>query len=224
MTRLPMTQAVAADYADAMLVARRAKNVLGFFLTLILLTQIGVFFTARFVPSVKVRTDVTTTSSPTGSSTSVTLLEHKTSDTGERRQLWSPILEQVIDVSDFVGVVLAIVLPIILLLVLTIMLVGRLVGVSHVTSAFCWSILFLLLLFPWQSLLNRDVHTEAVISSGPPATLPADAEMPNVTPDVRFPGTLYTFPELRRHYDFPNNPIPVAILGWGALSGCRCWS
>src|ERR1039457_1587884 len=49
MTRVQMTQAVAADYADAMLVARRAKNVLFFFLILVLLIQLGVFVVVRYV-------------------------------------------------------------------------------------------------------------------------------------------------------------------------------
>jgi len=216
MSRVPMTQAVSADYADAMLVARRAKNTLFILLLLILLVQVGLFAVARFVPAVKIRTDITAGNATAASSSSVTLLERKSDDAGgDRRQLISPLLEQVVSGTAFLGVMLAAVLPIILLLVILIMLAGRLVGVSHVTSAFCWSILLLALLFPWQALLNSDVHTLAVQTSAPPATQPALG----TAQDVRVPGTLYTFPELRRYYDFPNNPVQVAILGWGRFVG-----
>ena len=40
--------ATAADYADAMITARRAKNILLLIILLTLLTQIGVFFGVRY--------------------------------------------------------------------------------------------------------------------------------------------------------------------------------
>jgi hypothetical protein len=209
-----MTQAVAADYADAMLVARRAKNTLFLLLALILLIQMGVFFVVRYVPNVKIHAEVTTTSDVNTSS--ATLLERNAGG------VWSPLLEQVIAGTDFLGVLFSMVLPVILLLVITIMLVGRLVGVSHVTSAFCWSIVFLVLLFPWQSLLNSHVHAMAApMSDSLATTRPSEqALVVEEAPDVRIPGVLYTFPELRRNYSFASSPLkPAAILGWGRFVG-----
>jgi hypothetical protein len=214
MTRVPMTQAVAADYADAMLVARRAKNVLFLLLALILVIQMGVFFVVKYVPNVKIHAEIATTSDVT--TTGATLLERNAGG------IWSPLLEQVIAATDFLGVLFSMVLPVILLLVITIMLVGRLVGVSHVTSAFCWSIVFLVLLFPWQSLLNSHVHAKAMtsITGGVAATQPTEAVIAvDEAPDIRIPGVLYTFPELRRNYGFANTPLKPAILGWGRFVG-----
>ncbi len=190
----PTTLAVAADYADAMLVARRAKNVLFLLLTFILLAQMGVFFAARYAHNLPFRPN-----------------ESPATSTGLRSVLF---FEWFTDVANFAGVVLPIVLAIVLVLIVTIMLVGRLVGVSHVTSAFCWSIVLALLLFPWQSLLNSRVLQAAseVYSGKTPTTHPIESAP---QPDIRPPGALYTWPELVRDYDFPND----AYLKWIRFAG-----
>ena len=100
--------------------------------------------------------------------------------------------------SDFLAIVLSMVMPAVLLLIIIIMLVGRLVGVSHVTAAFCWSIVFLVILFPWQVLLGHQVQEPAN-----PAT--ATASTPAIErPEINFPGVLYTFTELSKDFDFPS--------------------
>jgi len=191
----PTTLAVAADYADAMLVARRAKNVLFLLLSFILLAQMGIFFAARYAHNLPFRPE----GEPTATSTAL------------RSVLF---FEWFTDVANFAGVVLPIVLAVVLVLIVTIMLVGRLVGVSHVTSAFCWSIVLALLLFPWQSLLNSRVLQAAgeVYSGKAPTTHPTEAAPP---PDIRPPGALYTWPELIRDYDFPDK----AYLKWVRFAG-----
>jgi hypothetical protein len=215
MTRTTMTQAVAADYADAMLVARRAKNALFLFLALILLIQITMFFVARYVHSIHLHADATSSASAdatTRSSTDVTVVEHPT---GGSSRLASPAFEYVIALTDYGGVVLPIVLSIVLLLIITIMLVGRLVGVSHVTSAFCWSVLLMVLLFPWQALLNSQFITGAPsMTATPGMTAP-----PYESTDIRIPGVLYTWPELSHDYKFENAPLGVAILKWARFVG-----
>ncbi|HEX4797489.1 MAG TPA: hypothetical protein VH370_27090 [Humisphaera sp.] len=192
----PATLAVAADYADAMLVARRAKNVLFLLLSIILLAQMGIFFAARYAHNLPFRPGETTSTTSTS--------------TGLRSVLF---FEWFTDVANFAGVVLPIVLAIVLVLIVTIMLVGRLVGVSHVTSAFCWSIVLALLLFPWQSLLNSRVLQAAseVYTGKTPTTHPADSAP---VPDIRPPGALYTWPELIRDYDFPSDQNQWNALKW----------
>lgn len=214
MTRVPMTQAVSADYADAMLVARRAKNQAFLLLLLTLLIQMGIFLTVKYVPSVKVKAEVAsplataTTTAPATTTASVTILEHRDAAVAGSR-LASPTVEWIIGGTVFLGIVLAVVLPVLLLLIIAIMLVGRLVGVAHVTSAFCLSLVFFALLFPWQTLLNTQASTFPIAQAG---TMTSGDDVPR----VRFPGALYTFSELQRDYDFHNDPVfPVAILGWG---------
>jgi hypothetical protein len=189
----PTTLAVAADYADAMLVARRWKDVLFLLLSLILAAQLGVFFAARYTHSLPIRPgDVS------GSETATRI---------------AVFLEYLTDVEVFLGVLLPIVLAIVLLLIVTIMLVGRLVGVSHLTRAFCRAVILVCFLFPWQALLNTrairaisEVHAGVAVTTQP-------ADVPAV-PDVRVPGALYTWPELVRDYDFPNSDTRSAILHW----------
>ncbi len=244
MTRATTTTlAVAADYADAMMTARRAKSWLFLILLLILLLQIGIFLMARFVPNIHFIANVTTSTAPVTATTQITtdlpviqrMNDHGGS--GENR-VASPVLQQLIAVSDFLGVTLTIVLAIVLLLILTIMLVGRLVGVAHVTGAFIWCIVLLVLLFPWQTLLNsnaewirftRDVQanhsgdlTEVSASAANAFIAAGVAERSDQlsTPDVRFPGVLYTWGELARDYNFSNGGLTGAVvLKWARFVG-----
>src|ERR1700691_1383471 len=90
-----------ADYADALLTARKARSVLILVVLLMLLFQLGWFFAARY----KIQVD----------STSVAL----------------DFLKYLVGVTDFLGVVLPMVLAAILLLIVLVMLVGRVLGVSR---------------------------------------------------------------------------------------------
>jgi hypothetical protein len=242
MTRTTTALAVAADYADAMMVARRAKNWLFLLLLLTLLVQVGIFCVVRFVPGAHLTASVSTGAPGTAAttqSTEITAVERTATVpgiAGEQRRL-SPFLQELVSITDFLGVTLTIVLPIVLLLIVTIMLVGRLVGVTHVTSAFCWAVLLLVILFPWQSLLNshgawvrftRDVKGHRigdvveVDAAAANAFLAADVAEPSEglpTPDVRFPGVLYTWPELQRDFNFPNAPLPLAVMKWARFIG-----
>ena len=101
MSRLPMVQAVAADYADAMLVARRAKNWLVFFLSLILLIQLGVFFAARYVPGMKIRGDAGSSAAPNSMQTPRDGVLAGSSSDKDSVPLWVPILEELIDATVF---------------------------------------------------------------------------------------------------------------------------
>ena len=212
MSRIQMTQAVAADYADAMLVARRAKNVLFLLLALVLLIQLAVFFVVRYVPAVKVRPEpipsLTDSSTSTPSTAPADIKPRFAANIS-----WPQTLQYVLSATDYLGVLLPLVLSGVLALILGIMLVGRLVGVSHVTSAFCWSIVLMVFLIPWQSLFNTPVYT-------PPSLV--GAATPEVR-DLRIPGVLCTYPELVRNYDFESHDwkgnSPGIILHWARFAG-----
>jgi hypothetical protein len=218
--------AVAADYADAMLVARRAKNWLFLLLLLALLVQIGIFFVARFVPTAH----LTATIQTAGAATAVV---------GEQRTA-APLIRWLIAMTDFLGIAMVIILAIVLLLIVGIMLVGRLVGVTHVTAAFVWCIVLAVLLLPWQTLLNSDTRTirllkdwrghsagELISTDGSSAAALIDVGAADnaagfaatTVPDVRVPGVLYTWPELARDYDFSNTNTKLAILKWTRFVG-----
>jgi hypothetical protein len=107
------------------------------------------------------------------------------------------VMQYCVGLTGFLGITLSIVLAFVLLLLAMIMLVGRLIGVSRVTSAFIWSIILIVLLFPWQAFL-------------------ADAHFAS---DFKIPGVLYTWAELVKFAKIDvngNNPgWQVRILHWG---------
>ena len=185
------TVAVAADYADAMLVGRRWKHLLVLLLTLCLLTQMAVFLVMRFYGG----GSVTMTA---GSATQPVL-----TSTHDFRQGFAWLTNFVC----FIAMVCVVVLAIVLLLIVGIMLVGRLVGVSHVTSAFVWCVVLAALLFPWQSLWNYPV-------AGTTQTETGQLEQVEVGPHFGLPGALYTWPELKNRYKFENSDRNAVVLGW----------
>lgn len=224
MTRLTTpttaTIAVAADYADAMMTARRAKNWLFIILLLILLTQLTLFFLIRF-NVIKLDTDVTlqatsarvdVTTQPDASSTQPAASASAT--TTAKRFGVDDILRYVIPVTDFLGITMAVVLGVVLLLIVTIMLVGRLIGVSHVTSAFVWCVILTVMLFPWQAFLLGGKRAAHALSPGEAdAYRAADAD-----PSFKIPGVLYTWEELRRDYNFSGDAA-TNILKWARFAG-----
>src|ERR1051326_4383415 len=103
------TMATAADYADAMLTARRAKNWLFLFLLLILLLQLAVFFLYHY----DVLHLTATTTRPAAASIPQATPQYLTR------------------AFVFLGIFLAVVASMVLLLITNIMLVGRLLGVAR---------------------------------------------------------------------------------------------
>jgi hypothetical protein len=160
--------ASSADFADALLTARRGRSVLVSLILVILLFQIGLFFAARF----KIAID--------GSSATLDFLKY------------------VVDITDFLGVVLPGVLAMVLLLITLVMLVGRVLGVSRIVSAFIACLVLMTLMFPWQALFMNQ-------------TFDSD--------QFRIPGVLYTWTELvlraRVHPDRPT----LALLYWARFVG-----
>jgi hypothetical protein len=122
--------ATAADYAEAMLVARRTKTLVVALLALILLGQIALFLAARYSHL------------------------NLAAPTGESPAWWAMLMQYGVGLTTFAGMLLAGILSILLLLLLAIMLIGRLIGVARVMSAFIGSIVLGVLLFPWQAFLN----------------------------------------------------------------------
>jgi hypothetical protein len=235
-TNSTATIAVAADYADAMMTARRAKNWLFIILLIILVTQLTIFFLLRF--NVLRLGDHGTVTEPTGVEAATQPAEASADgaagesatqpaevatqpvvavETKTESFLVDDVLRYLIPVTDFLGVTLAVVLGIVLLLVVTIMLVGRLIGVSHVTAAFVWCVLLAAMMFPWQAFL---------LGTYRPARLPHDVSpgeydryRHDSDPPFKIPGALYTWEELRRDYNFDHDNVAQDILKWARFAG-----
>jgi hypothetical protein len=194
--------ATAADCADAMLTARRARNLLFTGLLIILLAQLTLFFMIRFTSILDgwitpnggtleisgQSISIISTSQPVAESTTPFKKEH----------LRSLTLQYVIGLMDFLGIVFAIVLSFVLMFMVLVMVVGRLIGVSYVTSACLLCGLLTVLLFPWQAFLNNAGLTGQ---------------------EWRIPGVLYTWNELSQHAHFSNTDLKTAILKWARFVG-----
>ncbi|MBV8780572.1 MAG: hypothetical protein JO353_04180 [Phycisphaerae bacterium] len=196
------TLALAADYSDALLTARRAKNLIVLLLLLMLLGQLGLFFTAKYSNAIPVEQNPTTVPVGRGVDAAMSANSATPSDVVPTVQPSSQaktteLLQYFVALTEFLGVALSVVLAVLVLVLVMIMLVGRLVGVSRVVSAFVWSLLLIVLLFPWQAFL-ADVHFAS---------------------DFKIPGVLYTWAELVRFAKLGvngNNPgVEMLILHWG---------
>jgi hypothetical protein len=154
--------AAAADYADALLAARKAKNVLASVVLVMLLFQLGLFFWARY----KFRVDVAS---------------HTTD-----------LLKYAVGLSDFLGVAAPIVLAMVLLFIVLVMLNGRLLGVSRLVSGFLWCIVLAVLLFPWQAFLINQTFTSTEFKiPGILFTWEELAARDRLHPPLFFPALLY---------------------------------
>jgi hypothetical protein len=102
---------------------------------------------------------------------------------------------------------MVVVLAVVLLLIVTIMLIGRLIGVSHVTSAFVWCVVLAVLLFPWQAFLLDHYRPAAPAAEGEEQLYARAA----ADPAFNIPGALYTWEELHRDYDFKGDVLYVGL-------------
>ena len=208
-----MTQtsiATSADYADALLVARRGKHLLFLLLLLMLLGQIAVFFVARYTnvlpppaPPAQPQPLATVVAPPpalpTTTSTSTTMPVTVVLTPAPAAPTRTALaLNYFTSAMTFFGMILPILLAFDLLLILNIMLVGRLLGLARTTSAFLWCLLLILLLFPFQAFFGG--------STSDPL-------------DFRLPGLLYTWDELVRFAKFPTDDLRIAILKWTSFLG-----
>jgi len=208
--------ATAADYADALLTARRAKNALFLLLFICLLGQLALFFTARFsnlivtAPDAPLFTPMTVPATgpavdidvnvPDGFETKVAAAASQLS-AGPVKFVPTKsgqLLQYANGLTGYVGLVSTLVLGVVLLLIVAIMLVGRLVGVAGVTSAFIWTTVLLLMLFPWQAFLNNNGLTGV---------------------EFKIPGVLYTWDELISFAKFQSGLTTEAFFKWSRFVG-----
>jgi hypothetical protein len=122
--------ATAADYAEALIVARRAARFLVSLLLLMLLVQVGLFLAARFK------------------------VDFSQIPEGKPQEMGFDAAKCGVALIDFLGLVVPIVLEIDLLLIVAIMLIGRLIGVGGLVAAFLWAAVLAVMLFPWQAFLS----------------------------------------------------------------------
>jgi hypothetical protein len=210
--------AVSADFAEALLTARRAKSWLVALLLVMILLQITLFFLVRFeiislsppATTISASPAVVTPPSPStqpddgdgdddveavaAAPAPAPTVSQATTDT--RAPARHKMLQYLVGLTTFLGIVLIIVLDVVLLLIINIMLLGRLIGISRVMSSFIWAVILTALLFPWQAFLNNQGLTE-------------------IEAPFKIPGVLYTWNELKiAREQFASPDGNVLILKW----------
>jgi hypothetical protein len=236
MTRITTTPlAVSADYHDALVAARRAKSWLFLLLLLGILAQITVFFLAKFEVlkigpggeasmsmSTKVHTSSTTapttsTTTSTGEDTTTTTHVVDTSVTVEKKTVSGGPVAWVINSTVYLASVLSIVLSCVVLLIVLIMLVGRLIGVSHATSAYVWAAFLAVLLFPWQLFYSAET-AKPIPALASASAIEKPAPQIDVN-DYRIPGALYTWGELTQGVQLDGAQTQVKVLRYARFVG-----
>ena len=144
-----------------------------------LLVQMAVFFIAKYTDVLNKSGILPTTTSSVAitspTTMSVAVPTTMTSNDYGSRNL--DYMQYATGLAVFLGLTFSILLAMVLWLIVKIMLVGRLIGVSRLTSAFIWSLVIVLLLFPWQAFLGSAQFHD---------------------PSFKLPGVIYTWPELMR--------------------------
>jgi hypothetical protein len=226
MTRITTTPlAVSADYHDALVTARRAKNWLFLLLLLGILAQIAVFCLARFTDVVRVRPgaepqvkvpdvdiEKSRVAEPSSTTTTTAPVETETKRTVDvdTKVVAGGAIAWAVNCILYLGTVFSIVMAIVVLLIVLIMLVGRLIGVSHTTSAFIWAVILAVLVFPWQLFYGPETSREATATT---------TEHNIDLDDFRVPGVLYTWGELSQGLDFEKGFGKVAVLRYARFIG-----
>ncbi len=181
-----MTQSnvyASADYADALLAARRGKNILFVVILFALVIELSLFFIARYAKTLSLPP------SPNANPHAQQLLEY------------------LIGIIDFLGVILPLLLCVVLWLGLQVMIIGRLLGTGPMTSAFLLCALLTVLLFPWQSVLNNPAITNDPTSNAM---------------GLKIPGILYTWAEFihpQLGARFSTDDAAHAVLRWARFVG-----
>jgi hypothetical protein len=209
----PAALASSADLYDVLRTARRARSAFFTVVLLVLLSQIGLFCTYRFAgklqrslgPGGRSSTPAeVVTSNPATRPADAPTTQPGTaarptdfsalSAANEKPKPTRQMLKYLVGISGFVGVASALLLTLVLVLILDVMVVGRTLGLKYATAAVLWSIVLLVLLFPWQAFL-----------------ISHDAE----AAEFKVPGVLYSFNEL----DWgarPTDPMTIyqQVLYW----------
>lgn len=214
MTLVPST-AASAVYHDALSTARSFRSLCVVILVLTLLGQMALFFTARYGGDVipvqpretaasvdrgLVETEADAEApARAGEAENLTEGVDFSADEDEVRvdvekSTLQSILYMLLYASLWVGLVFSILLSLSLVFTTLVMLNGRTVGVERVAKAFLYSLLLLMLIMPWQSILNHPTFAGGLF---------------------HLPGVLYTWPELNTRAMFPDNDW----LGWARFVG-----
>ncbi len=183
-----------ADYADALLTAKRAKNLVFLIIMLLLLGELALFVIARY-------TVVLDAGAP-----------------GAAAPRWHEVVKYLVGLIDFLGLILPALLAIVLFLILNVLLLGRLLGAGQLTSAFLLCVLLVLMLFPWQSFLNNPTMNGDPAANAMglkiPGVLYTWAELTHEQLGAKFTHTDMPFAVLRwaRFAAFPGLSILILLM------------
>ena len=133
-TGTPAGLVAAADPAEALAAARRAKTTLCTLLFFVLGTVLTLFFLLRYVPSMR------------------PLVAGPTPVPPDSR---AAVLQYAVGLLDMAALVLPLVLVVMVGATLLVQVAAGAAGTGRTVSALGWAVLLAVLLFPWQAVLNN---------------------------------------------------------------------
>ena len=200
MTQSTQSLVTAADHADALIVARRVKTTLCMLLFFVLGSALTLFFLMRYWPALQPATAMT--SAPSSPQTQA-------------------VTRYVIGLLDFAGLILPPLLAAFVLVLLLVQVVARVAGAGRSTSALAWAVLLMLLLFPWQAVLNNPAITNDPVADAigmkVPGVIFTWAEASNPTLGARFAEV--NAPPTPVEAGGVPDPKVMAVLHWLRFAG-----
>ena len=187
MTQSTHTLVAAADYADALIVARRVKTGLCALLFFVLGSALALFALLRYAPSLRPITGVGPFDGHTAAARAG--------------------LEYVVGLLDIAALIVPVLLAVFVGVILLVQLVARVVGTGRTTGALAWAILLAVLLFPWQAVLNNPLNT----------TDPTANAMGMKVPGVLYTWAEVSHPTLGARFaevNVPDGDRTIAVLHW----------
>ncbi len=203
------------DHFDALRSIGAARAMFLLLVVLALLVHIGLYCAVKFgrVTTVAPVEQQPTTTQPITAAQTVATTTAPAKQAERSAAAWRRAIQILIPLSRFVGMVAAVLLGASYFLAVNVCLVGRLGGAGGVTAAFFWSVLLVVLLFPWQHLL-----------AGPGVNVPGAffsyAEIESV-PDLVLEGALGQTAHYARYLGYPILAILIALVA--SMRFCRAY-
>lgn len=184
-----INQVYSADYADALMSARRAKNVLTVVVLFVLVFELTLFFGLRYYKPL--------TPDP------MTL----------QMQHTRAVVRYFLGLNDYAGLIAPALLAVTLYVILKVQLVGRLLGTGRMTSAFLWAVGLTLLMFPWQGILNNPSISDDPAANGMGMKIPGIVyTWPEISDTKNDTGATFSTADMQHRW-------AIVVLHWARFVG-----
>jgi len=155
-------QGNAADYTAAFKSLRGAKNFFWWLIIIALAVQLVCFVLVQWVGVVDAKYEA----APEVTTQTVKQVAERQSDAAGTAAVWDELLHWVLPLTKFVAFISALLLVFMLVISLKLSLIGRLGGAAGMIGAVLWSLLLLVMVTPWQQIMDTSAACGALYNLG----------------------------------------------------------